>query len=159
MNTIKGYTLIELVIVIIVFSIVASTAGVFLVQSIQSYETAKPILRIAGSVNIAVDNMTRELKSAESVTVASATSITFVNQQGESIAISLSGSNLNRDVNSGGAQRLLGNVTSLSINKFNAALATTATPGDIRFVSINLTASDGDASISIIAATSLRKKL
>ncbi len=159
MRTGKGFTLIEMVMVIVVVSILAGIAALVLREGFASYTTAQPIIPIAGKVNIAVDNLAREVRSAESVTSASATALTFVNQQGETIVINKSGANLTRSVNGGGAQTLCNSVTALTFAYFDAAFATTATTANVRFMTIAITVTDRNVPYSLMAGVEIRKLL
>lgn len=159
MSSSKGFTLIELVIVIVLISVIAAMVGLMLNQGFLNYSTAKPITTLAGKGNVAADNLMRELKSAQSISAIAATSLTYTNQAGQQIVINLSGSTLQRNVNGGGDQALCAGVSSLSFEYYNAAFDSTATPASVLFVTLAMTVTDGAASYSLMTATTLRALL
>ncbi|GGI85144.1 prepilin-type N-terminal cleavage/methylation domain-containing protein [Legionella impletisoli] len=155
----KGYTLIEMVIGIVLLGIVSATAGLFLTEAFRSYFAAKPILKVAGKANIAADALMREIKSAESISAIGSNSMSFVNQQGQSIVINLSGGNLSRSVNGGTAYTLCSGITGLTFSYFDASLGTTASASNVRFVTLAMTIAEEAIPFSLIAGTLVRKKL
>jgi len=159
MKTIKGFTLIELVIVITVISILAASAGLILRQHFKGYFTAKTLIALPGKTNIATDNLMRELKNASSISVASPTTMTFVNQQGQTIVIDLSGTTLRRNVNAAGVQTLCDQVTSLAFAYFDQAFATTAVVANVRFITMQVTTTNDGLPYSLMAGTMLRALL
>lgn len=159
MKVMRGYTLIEVVIAITIFSIISIVAGRFMVEGIRAYDAAKPITKVAGRANIAADNLMRELQSAESISAVSGAGVTFVNQIGESIVITLSGANLTRSVNGGTAQTLCSGVTGFTLNYYNSALASTSDPSSVRFILLSLSIMEGNVPTSLVAGTNVRKKL
>ncbi|WP_133129850.1 type II secretion system protein [Legionella yabuuchiae] len=155
----KGYTLIEMVIAIVLLGIVFATAGLFLTEAFRSYFAAKPILKVAGKANIAADNLMREIKSAERISAIASNSISFVNQQGQSIFITLSGSNLTRSVNGGNAYTLCSGITGLTFSYFDASLGSTASAANVRYVTLAMTIAEETIPFALIAGTLMRKKL
>ena len=106
MKIAKGFTLIEYIIVIVLIGVLGSMSSLILRQTFKGHFTAKKITDLSIKTNIAADNLLRELKSSERLSAIGATTLTFVNQQGQTIVIDLSGTNLRRNVNGGGAQTL-----------------------------------------------------
>lgn len=155
----RGFTFIEIILVILLTGIVASIIGLFLSQGFSAYFATKPIVSVSGEANMAMDNMLREIKSAESINSISSNALSFVNQQGETIVIDLSGTTLRRNVNGGGAQPLCNNVTSFSFAYFNAGFATTALPAEVRFITVSLTVSENNIPYSLASGTLIRKLL
>lgn len=160
MKTAKGFTFIEFIIVIVLIAILGATGALMLQQNYRGYFTAKKIMALASNATIATDNIMRELKSAQSVSTFGSTSFTFVNQQGQSIAIDLSGTTLRRNVNATGAQTVCTQVTNVVFAYFDAAFATTAVPANVRFVTMQITTTNADGmAYSLMAGTVLRKIL
>lgn len=165
----EGYTLVELIVVVVLVAIVASSAGLLLKYGFESYRAAKPIISVAGKANAAMDNLMRELEGARSFTTGSTTSITFINQSGNTIQISLSGTNIIRTENGGTARNLctdllpnIGPSTPFSFAFFGSAFATVSPstfPNNVRFISLNFTVSDGTNAYPLIGGTVLRKLL
>ncbi|AHE68387.1 competence type IV pilus minor pilin ComGF [Legionella oakridgensis] len=159
MNVGKGFTLIEILLVIVLISIVAGIAGMILREGFRSYSAGKPIIAVAGKANIAADNLMREIQSAESLEVVSGSGLTFINQQGQTIVVDLNGTTLRRNVNGGGAQPLCTNVSSASFAYFNSGFASTGTASAVRFLTLSMTVIEGDIPYSLMASTVVRKTL
>ncbi len=83
-----GFTLMELIAVLIVFGIVAAVAAPFLVSNVRSYFTGKDISETDWQARVAVERMTRELRAIRApadLTITSGSDITFVDLDGNSI--------------------------------------------------------------------------
>lgn len=156
---ISGFTFMEMLIVIVFMSLLAGVASLLVSQGYNAYIANKTAASTANKSVVALDNVLRELKSAEGITALASNTVTFVNQQGQSIVIALSGTNLTRSVNGGGAQVICNNVSVFSLGYFDLALATTSTPTDVDFVTVSLTINDGSVLYPLIGATTLRKNL
>lgn len=160
MKTLRGFTYIEFIIVIVLIGILGSTASLMLKQNYKGYFTAKKIMVLATNATIATDNLMRELKNASSITSLSATSLTFINQQGQTITIDKSGTTLTRNVDGAGPQTLCSQVSSVAFAYFDSSFATTTDVNDVRFVTIQMTTTNSDGlSYSMISGTVLRKRL
>lgn len=158
MNRMRGFTLIELVIVIVLISIVAGLAGLMLSQGFQAYMTGNPISVLASKENIAADNLMRRLKSAQSISAMGETTLTFIDQSGQSIVMDLSGGTLRQNINGTGANPLCVGIASLGFGFYDASFASTSLPANVAFVTLSMTVTDGNAQYSGISATLIRKK-
>lgn len=160
MKSTKGFTLIELIMVIVLTSIVASMIGLLLKEAAISYMNGKPLITVAVKGNIGIDNLLRELKAARNITAVGTNNISFVNQNNQSVVITLSGTTVLRNVASLGAQTLIPNVTSIKFTYYDSTLnSTTATPANVRFVTVDVTLTESAATYSFIGGTVIRKLL
>lgn len=153
----KGFTLIELIIVIVLIGILSGISSLMLTQFFKSYQTGKRLNNLAIQTNIEINNLMREIKNAESVSIIGNTTMTFINHNGETVAIDLNGTNLRRNVNSSGAQIVCDKVSSLSFGFFDQAFNTTAVATNVRFVTINIVASEDNLPYALMTGTTLRK--
>jgi prepilin-type N-terminal cleavage/methylation domain-containing protein len=138
----KGYTLIELVTVMVVMGVVIAIGAPLLIEATSAWSYASPYQNNAVlSAIVAQNRMSREirrLKNDGSVTAATSSQFSFTDVNNNAIAFTLSGNTLMR--NSDG---LLDNATGLSFTYYNDSGAAIATPlvspsnTDIRLVKVN----------------------
>ena len=141
----RGFTLAELLVVTAVLGIVL--AGVMMIQQSgqQAYIMGSNRVETQQNARVALEDMTRELRSATNVTtLGSATDITFTDQNGVTIRYALSGTTLNR-TQAATTTPLIGGVQSLAMvycNVWNAVTnsctTAAATPGVTHVVVIDL---------------------
>lgn len=120
----RGFALAELLVVTAVLGLLM--AGIFVLQQqgLQAYLLGADRVETQQNARVALDLMTRELRSAASITtIPSATDLTFVDQNGVTIRYYLSGSSpnftLNRTV-AGTNTALIGGVQSLAVTYCSA---------------------------------------
>ena len=164
MKAIKGFTLFELIIIIVLLGILGATGTRMMVQGYKSYFTAKSITDNVSRVNVAVNTVMRELKSAQSIIIASASTCSFLSQSGQTIVVSFSGTTLTRSVNGGTAEPLCMNVIANAnamplFAYYDTNYAATATVGNVLFVTMQLTVSTDSLPYSTMAGTVLRTRL
>lgn len=166
MKTSKGFTLIELVIVIILLSILSTLAARIINQTYKNYLTGKHIIQLSNTVNIAINNVLNELNQAESFSSIGANSVSFINQNGDAVVINASGTLLQRSMNGGQAWTVCDNVINLTMNPpppifayYDQSFAETASPASVSFVTIKIVADDGLSHYSIMGGTVIRKAL
>lgn len=152
----KGFTLIEMIITIVLTGILFGLASRILTVGFTSYTTAKRITDAINPVNICLNNLMRELKSAQSMDAIGATGFTFTNQQGQSIAISFGSNTLSRSVNSATAQILCNQITTLGFSFYDQGFTTTATAANVRFVTAQISMTINGLPYGIMGGTLLR---
>jgi len=143
----RGFTLVELVIVIVIIGIAASTIGFMMLGTIKAWTFKFNRNDILWDGRLALDRMTREIrtvKNSTSVTTASTAQFRFTDAGNKDITYSLTSTNLNRTEN-GTANLLAENVSALIFTYYDTNENTIATPTvspsatNIRRVRINLT--------------------
>lgn len=143
----QGFTLIELVIVIVTVGIIAGIVGFILLGATNSWRFASLRKDILWDGRLAMNRMVREIKEIKnltSVTTASSSQFRFTRVDDSDITYSLSGTDLNR-TESGTSNLLAENVSGLTFAYYNASGGQIVTPTvspletDIRRVRINLT--------------------
>ena len=142
----KGFTLIELVIVISVIGIIAVIVGSILLGVVDAWTFKFNRNDILQDGRMAIGRMTREMRTASGITIATAGQFRFIETENSGteatisndITYSLSGSNLNRTEN-GVANLLAENVSSLAFTYYDASETVTGVIANIRRVKINVT--------------------
>jgi prepilin-type N-terminal cleavage/methylation domain-containing protein len=106
----KGFTLIEIIVVIVILCIVSGITIKFLVDSLRIYTMTVNQKTLFDEGKLALERMCRDIRDARSITGTTATSITFTRNDataqdgaGENIRFDLSGSTLRKVKNAGGA--------------------------------------------------------
>lgn len=144
---IKGFTLIELIIVIVLLSILATIGSYVLLAGFKAYYSNQNIMAAETQARMAYERMTRDIHSvasSASITTATSSQFTFNNIGGTSITYQLTGNQLMRNT-----QVLSDNVSSLSFSYLDKNAATTAVLANIRYVTVNLVVSLGVAQYTL----------
>lgn len=140
----RGFTLSELLVVAAVLGLVL--AGVVVVQQRgqEAYLFGSHRVEVQQNNRAALELMVKELRSALSVTaVASATDLTFVDQNGATIQYQITGTTLNR-ITGGTTTPLIGGVQTLTMTYYsdwNGATntgTTTTTAASVRLIRLQL---------------------
>ena len=137
----RGFSLIEVVLVIIILGAIVGVSAQFMGTSFQLYFTSRDNLNVDAQARAALERMTRELRGvrpATGLTMTPATQITFTDETGTSVLYILGGGNLLRN-----AQVLAGGVTGLSFVYLNSAGAVTAIAAQVFYISVQFTVTQG----------------
>lgn len=155
-----GYTLIEVIVVMIITGIIAAILGQVLQKGFDHYFYGKTLSELSAKGNLALTMMNRELASAYSITAASNTSITFVDINGNTIVYAYDNGVLTRKQNSDSAYAILNQIGSsgFTFARFDASGATTTTAANIRLVQANLTMQNDKETYRLITAVFLRNR-
>ena len=137
-KTQRGFTLIELVLVIMILGIIAAISSKTLSQGFSAYLAGRYVIEADGQARLALERMAREIHVIRSPTdistaTASPGQLTFNDINGNNITYNLSGSSLMRN-----SQILADGINSLTFSFFDVNGASTATPSLIRFITIAL---------------------
>jgi prepilin-type N-terminal cleavage/methylation domain-containing protein len=173
----RGFTMAELLVATAVAGLVM--AGVFLVLrgGQQAYLLGSSRVETQQNARVALDLMTRELRSATSITlIPGTTDITFQDQTTptpKTIRYALAGTTLNR-TEDGTTTALIGSVQALAMtyyrvyDVYNATYTTTTDPGQVKVIKISLiikteasvaTGSPGDQRATMESTVLLRATL
>ena len=141
----RGFSLAELLVVCAVLGLLMTGIATLNQQGVQAYVAGSNRVEVQQNGRIALEVMMRELRSAQSITtLTSATDLTFVNQNGQTIRYHLSSTTLNR-TQSGVTRVLAGGVESLAMTYFSVfdvadnTFTTTSTPAQVKVVRIQMT--------------------
>ncbi|MFQ5847805.1 MAG: type II secretion system protein [Candidatus Methylomirabilales bacterium] len=166
MKRAEGFSLIEVILVILLVGILAAVLIPPFRQSVQSYSAVETRGDLNSQAREAVTRMIRELRNIQkeadntpNITAADAASITFVDVLDNTITFSLAGSAVQR-----GSDSLVDNVSSLQFRYFdgsNAELTTlplsAADRDNVRRIMLVLTLAEGDQTILMTEQAFLRE--
>ena len=140
----RGFSLAELLIVIAILGLMLTGLLAVQMQGQKSYLIGSHRVEAQQNGRVALELMARELRSAQSVTVIpSATDMTFVDKDGNTIQYQLTGSVINR-ITGGVTTPLIGGVVTFNLTYFsdyNGATntgTTTAVAGNVSSVRLQL---------------------
>lgn len=148
MRTTKGFTLIEMVIVLVITGIVVTLAASLLRVGFSNYMTAVNTTTLGTQATLAMERLSEELQKAVSFTAINNTNISFTTVDGATITYSWANPILTRTGNS--AQIVNNRVTSFSLAYYQSTFNTTATLADVRAVTISMTLSNGMERVPLI---------
>jgi prepilin-type N-terminal cleavage/methylation domain-containing protein len=147
----RGFTLTELLMVTTVLAVILG--GIVLVQQQgqQAYLFGSHRVEVQQNGRAALELMSRELRSAKSVTaVAGTTDLTFLDSGGATVRYRLTGGTLNRTIG-GATSPLVGGVQSLAMTCYSAwdgstnTGTTTTLPGAVKLVRLQIVTGTEDA--------------
>lgn len=151
---IDGFTLIELVIVIIITGILAASITSLISQGSIAYLTAQNITDADWQARLAIERMVRDIRAIRSsadISTASATQLTFTDFGGTSISYTLSGTSLLRN-----SQILADGISALSFTYYDENGASGASAITLRYVKIALTITQKNTNFQIITMVNPR---
>jgi prepilin-type N-terminal cleavage/methylation domain-containing protein len=139
-----GFTLVELVIVIILTGIIAAVASKIVAQGLTNYLTSKDLIAANWQAQTALENMTQEIRnirSSNDISVATATQFSFIDNSGRAISYTVSGTNLLEN-----SQILARGIQNFSFTYYAANYAVTTTPSAIGVVNISFNSTHNNIS-------------
>jgi len=147
----RGFTLIELIMVIVLVGIIAGVIAPFMGNAFTYWALVRNEREAIATARMALARMTREIRHIEEVTsidTFTATQFEFdrvkPDQTMDDVDFELSGDTILRN-----SQELADNVSSLAFAYLDADGNTTATQADIRMVQITLTVTVGEVSVTL----------
>ena len=138
----KGFTLIEMIVVIVILAIISAISIKLLADSLTVYTMTVSQKTLFDEGKLALERMCRDIRDASSISGTTATSITFVrtnataqDSAGESITFQLNGSNLQKVKTSPAATATMAsNVTAFTVtnatNEIQLTLTLSLTGGE-----------------------------
>jgi prepilin-type N-terminal cleavage/methylation domain-containing protein len=152
MRRVEGFSLIELVMVIVILGILAAFVGPVLFNAMRSYEGVQSGGETQAKMRYAIERMSRELREVRrqatdatflDITSMTASSIAFFKTDGTRVVINVAGNQLNLAYSTL-AGMLTDQVGSFSLAYFQQNASTVAaTAASISFVQISMTLSEG----------------
>ena len=160
----KGFTLLEIILVIVIFGIISVAASELLSSQLNNYFTNQAIRSASLQGRYAIDSMVlhiREIKSTANLTTASAQQLSFTDLDGNTISYRQSGTNLLYSYNGTETTLLSGLVSStglqfsyLGSNGFK--LSGTPAVTQIKYINININILSNNVNYSLRTTVFLR---
>ncbi len=148
MNNQKGFTLIEMIMVIVLISIISSVAAMIILQGAKSYQKEVSYSDIHNQGRLAIERMAREIRlirSATDLTTMGANNIVFNDINGTNIQFNFAGSTISRSGNT-----LANNVQSLAFSYYQSDGVTVAgAAAQVWFIQIDLTTVNAGETLSM----------
>ena len=158
----SGFSIVELVLVIVLIGIIASVGAQLMGTGIGMYVDGRDTLSVDAQGRLALERITRELRAvrkATGLTLAPATELNFTGLDGTAVRYCLgtvSGCPGATGELMRNAQVLAGGISGLSAVYTNSAGAVTAVPAQVLNISIQFTATQGGISAAYRATVSPR---
>lgn len=164
----SGFTLIEVIMAIVVFGIVAVSVGSLLYQGSKSYEAMDTKRELAEQGGLAIDRIARELRlircvtagstcmpSASDITAMNAAETRFVNMNNEGKGFRLDAGALKMRRGSGASDPedlLAENVSSLAVEYLKSNGSAAASASEVWRVKVSMTLASGGDSVDFTAS-------
>lgn len=154
MKSQKGFTLIELVMVIILLSIVAAIASKMLTQGLNALLTGQNVISANWQGQIAMERMSRDIllvRSPAAITTIAANNFAFTDMSNNTVSYSLSGTSLTLTQN-GNSEVLANGILSLTFSYFDRNGTSTATATLVRQIRISINVTQNNANYTLTTA-------
>lgn len=148
----QGFTLIEMVIVIVILGIIASMSSQLLMQGLNTFTTGENIVNANWQGQIAIERMSRDIsliRSPTDISNIASNNFAFTDVNNNTLTYSLSGTDLVLTQN-GSNVILARGIQSLTFTYFDKTGASTGTASSVRLigVSINVTGNNVNYTLS-----------
>jgi prepilin-type N-terminal cleavage/methylation domain-containing protein len=143
----RGFTLIEMVCVIIILSIIAVVASRVMGAAFNSYFDNQSIVNANEQGRLALERMIRDIHAINSpadLTTAGASTLTFNDVKGNTITYALSGTQLQRN-----GVALADGVSSLALGYYDGTGAVAASNAAVRYITITLNITQNSVNYTI----------
>jgi prepilin-type N-terminal cleavage/methylation domain-containing protein len=153
MRNARGWTLVEVIMVMVIIGILAAFIGPMLLNALNAYDRTQLTVNTYGKMRYAMERMAREIAAVRrnaadttdfDVTTMTAGTFAFFKEDGTQVTITLAGTNLNLTYAGTGTGLLADGVGALAFTYYRADGATLAVnAGQLAFVQVSMTISDG----------------
>lgn len=150
----RGFTLIEVIIVISLSSIVVVVASALLVQGFQAYLTSKDLTHADREAYLAVEYMVRDIQmipSSSYITTANSNQLIYTDNSGNSISYQMNGTTLERN-----NQPLADGITTFQLGYYNKNGILTSIKSEIKYIDLSIGVKQGDQNFSVSTVSYLR---
>lgn len=166
MSAARGWTLVELIMVMVIVGLLAIFIGPMLINAVKAYDRTQITINTYAKMRYAMERMTREIAAvrrnpadttALHVSTMTATNLQFFKEDGTEVGITTAGSTVTLTYVGTGTGTLSDAVTALAFNYYRHDGATAAANAtELEFVEIALTVTDGTTSYANRQRVALR---
>lgn len=149
-----GFTLIELVMVMVIISVISITVGKIMFQGFKSFNTAQSATEVDWQGYIAISRLVNDIHDMGDpalITSMTSTQLTFSNMSSTTISYQLSGTNLLRN-----SIVLARGISALAFVYLDKNGAVTATATNVRYVKMTMTVTDDNITSSLSTMAGVR---
>lgn len=142
-----GFTLIELVTVILIIGVLSVVVGKITFQGLQSFNVSQNTAEVDWQGYIALERMANDIhqiRSAASMTTIDTSQFTFIDYDGTTVQYTMSGNTVLRN-----SQTLASGIDSLTFAYLNENGVVTSTPSAVRYVGITLNLSQSNITTTL----------
>lgn len=137
-----GFTLIEIIVVIVIVGIISTIAAMIILEGAKSYTIEDARSDVQYQARLAMERMAREIRlirSQADITTMTANNLLYTGIQGDTMRFQLVGTDIMRTQNAV-TQRLASGVTALNFTYLmQDGVTTTLVPAQVWYVGINVT--------------------
>lgn len=153
-SSFNGFTLIELILVILIMSIVVAISSKILAQGFDSFMANRDVIEANWQGMIAMERLSRdirEVRSANDITTFTANEFNFIDINGTSIDYQLSGTDLTLNGN-----LLASGISALNFTYYDKNGNPSSTQANIHYVKVNITVTGNNANYTLGSSIYLR---
>lgn len=147
----RGFSLIEMVIVIIILGIIVGMSSQLLMQGLYSFPTGADLIDANWQGQLAIERMSRDIlqvRSASDISSMTSSNFGFTDLDANTISYSLSGTDLILTQN-GSSQTLAQNIQSLTFSYFDHNGASTVSTTSVSYVKMSMTVTTSNVTYSL----------
>lgn len=153
-HKITGFTLIELIMVIVLIGVVATAGSAMISQGLNSLLTIRKLTDATWQGQFALERMIRDIRavrSANDITTSTANEFAFTDMDGNSIDYKISGTSLMQ-----GSQIVADGINSLSFTYYDKNGTSGASIANVHYVKISLNVTQNNTNYTIDTIAYLR---
>lgn len=142
----KGFTLLELVLVVTIMGVISVIVGKILASAYNTFYVTQNINDIDYNGLLAVETVTNDIhniRSAGDITSITATNLSFIDTAGTTITYTTSGATFTRN-----SQTLATGVNSIAFEYRDENYSVTATPANVRYITFSISLTQRNLSLS-----------
>jgi prepilin-type N-terminal cleavage/methylation domain-containing protein len=166
MRRARGWTLVELIMVMVIMGIVAVFVAPILLNAVKAYDRTQRTVNTYAKMRYAMERMAREIAAVRrspadttdfDIATMVAGTLTFTKEDGTQVTLTLAGTNLNLTYVGTGTGVLADRVSALGFSYFRNDGATAAANNtEVVFVQVSMTIGDGTTSYTSRTRVALR---